>query len=362
MKVIIIGAGASYGLLGKAAPMAKDFGKCLHDLGFITDYPNLQQVVKYLTDQYPPLYFPDNDKASLCNWPYDKIWTAIDNRWKLRGIVEWDHLIKLTTRKETKEIYKIQKYNLWDFAHHELLSAVLRIYGRNLQPIINKNVNEPSNLRSEFEKLDPNKGDCVVTFNCDMLSEELFRKTNIHYIPINVATDQILLEQKITLCKLHGSVNWKIEREKDTQKLTILSEPMDERDYNEIENGKETTPGIIGPAHHKSELLFPEIQGNNFVFFNLLLNQWRVALEKITHANELVVAGYRFPVEDEHTIYMISEALARVPEDEKVSKTITVYHPFESSCKVIENISKLFTVKSITCKGKIQLDEKNEQV
>jgi hypothetical protein len=32
--------------------------------------------------------------------------------------------------------------------------------------------------------------------------------------------------------------------------------PSKRKEYNEFENGKEITPGIIGPAHYKSELIF----------------------------------------------------------------------------------------------------------
>lgn len=78
--VILLGAGASKGTLGKQAPVAKDFGQYLNETvpTWSRNYPYLAAAIRFLEQR-----IPDTSEKS---WSLDKVWSAIDNRVKLRYI------------------------------------------------------------------------------------------------------------------------------------------------------------------------------------------------------------------------------------------------------------------------------------
>lgn len=103
-NVIILGAGASRGTLGEKAPVSAEFGEYLNKKVpcWHTKYPYLAAVVCFLKSRIPDT-FEDS-------WALDKVWSAIDNRIKLR------HVLNLSLpdapfphskmKKKIKELFK----------------------------------------------------------------------------------------------------------------------------------------------------------------------------------------------------------------------------------------------------------------
>jgi len=79
-RVILLGAGASRGTLGEQAPVAAEFGKHLSksNVDWSQEYPYLAAAIRFLKPR-----IPDTSEES---WALDKVWSAIDNRFKLRCI------------------------------------------------------------------------------------------------------------------------------------------------------------------------------------------------------------------------------------------------------------------------------------
>jgi len=80
-RVLLLGAGASRGTLGEKAPISAQFGKCLHRniKDWTNKYPYLSAAVKFFKERI--------QNTSMESWALDKIWGAIDNRVKLRYII-----------------------------------------------------------------------------------------------------------------------------------------------------------------------------------------------------------------------------------------------------------------------------------
>lgn len=79
-RVIILGAGASYGTVGEKAPLARDFGQYLMKKtpDWSKSYPYLAAAINFLE--------PRLQNTSLKSWALDKVWGAIENRVKLRFV------------------------------------------------------------------------------------------------------------------------------------------------------------------------------------------------------------------------------------------------------------------------------------
>ncbi len=341
-RVILLGAGASRGTLREQAPVAAEFGEYLNKRvpGWSKDYPYLAAVVRFLE-----LRIPDTSEKS---WGLDKVWGAIDNRVKLQHILGLSLPDVPFPPPATKEIYKMN-WDPFSFAGFELRWAVARVYGVALDSKIQKAAKGNGTVKKELEQLQP--GDCVISYNYDLLAEKMLRELNKKVVMANPWLKITNANDAILLCKPHGSLNWKQRVPECGRAVQILNRPMhqDEIDFDPAQNAT-IQPGIAAPVPFKSEIIFPELQlrnGNVASFFNLLVAQWRCAIQRISDVERLVILGYGFPAEDLHAHYLFAEAAAERESNKKLE--IEVYEKCEQSFeKVKKEIDKLF--KPASCK------------
>lgn len=302
-RVIILGAGASYGTLAEKAPLARDFGEYLlrKHPDWSRSYPYLAAAISFLE--------PRLQDTTRRSWALDKVWSAIDNRVKLQFVLD------LTLAGSPfppppslkKEIYK-RALDPWGFAGFELRCAVAGVYGIDLDPAIQSASGGDGTVKEKLRELQP--GDCVISFNYELLAETILNKNGQKFFTANRWMHATSVKEVISLCKPHGSLNWKQRAPENGRAVEILDGPMREQEID-FEPTEDCTvqPGIIGPVPYKSEIIFSELQLRNVPsFFHLLVAQWRCAIHCLSVCDKLIILGYGFPPEDLHAQYMFAEA------------------------------------------------------
>ncbi len=339
-NVILLGAGATRGTLGEDAPIAAKFGQCLNRKvpDWDTTYPYLAAVVRFLESR-----IPDTSKES---WALDKVWGAIDNRVKLRCILGLNLPGAPFPPPQTKRIYD-RHMDSWGLAGFELRCAVTRIYGARLNSAIQEAVKGSGTLKRELARLQT--GDCVISFNYDLLAEELLKAVRKRVVRSGRSPETENIKGAVLLCKPHGCLSWRQQVPENGRVVRILDRPMAEEDVDFYPAEKITIqPGIVGPVPFKSEIIVPELQkGNVDDFFKLIVSQWRDAIQRISQAEKLTVLGYGFPPEDLHAHYLFAEAAAK-RENGKGLQVEVFEKDEEAFERVREEINKLF--KPVSCK------------
>jgi hypothetical protein len=338
--VILLGAGASRGILGEQAPVAKDFGQYLNKLvpSWSQNYPYLAAAICFLEQR-----IPDTSEKS---WALDKVWSAIDNRVKLRYI--WDlNLPGAPFRPpNNKNIYKIG-LDPWGLAGFELLCAVAHVYGKALDSKIQEATKGNGTVKMKIEKLQ--QGDCVISFNYDLLTERILENLKKKVTIANSWFGAREVNNTILLCKPHGSLSWQGDFPEIGRCVRILNDPVAEKE-NDYDFAQRTTThaAIVAPVPFKSEIIGSALQLNKVPnFFHLLVAQWRWAIQRISEAEKLIVLGYGFPPEDLHAHYLFAEAAANRKSNNELK--IEVYEGSEQRFdNVKKEIDKLF--KPISCK------------
>jgi len=214
-------------------------------------------------------------------------------------------------------------FNPWLLAGFELKCAVTRVYGTALESKIQEAVKGNGTVKNEIKQLQ--SGDCIISFNYDLLAEKILRQHNKKVAVANPYSDTTNLKDAILLCKPHGSLSWKQWSPERGGSPKILNMPMQEWKIDFIrEIGANILPGIIGPVPFKDEIIFSDLQlGEVPLFFNLVVAQWRSAIQCISETEKLVVLGYGFPPEDLHAHYLFAEAAAKRESDKELE--IEVY-------------------------------------
>lgn len=333
-RVILLGAGASRGTLGEQAPVAAEFGKHLSksNVDWSQEYPYLAAAIRFLKPR-----IPDTSEES---WALDKVWSAIDNRFKLRCI--WGRSLPGAPiiPPTTKWICKGNR-GPWVLAGFELKCAVARVYGTALDSEIQKAIKGNGTVKRELNQLQP--GDYVISFNYDLLAEKILEELSRKVAVANPRLKTMNANDAILLCKPHGSLSWKQRVSERAKAVEILNRPMKENeiDFDPAQNAI-MQPGIVAPVPYKSEIIFPESQEQEPTFFWLLVEQWRCAIRCLSEAENLVVLGYGFPPEDLHAHYLFAEAAAKRNSDKKLE--IEVYEKgkqrFDEVKKVIDKLLK----------------------
>ena len=315
------------GTVGKAAPVAAEFGKRLNQAypGWSTQYPNLKTVINHLGER-------------IDSWSLDRVWGAIDNRAKLRDIVN-GHLTRQPSRfRRVKACHK--QWDAWDVAGVELRRVVTRVYcgvarDRNLV----KNFNSQGwTLRDELEKLQPN--DCVVSFNYDLLTETVLRQIGRRFDLAKSESDITKVRRKkILFCKPHGSLDWKQTVPEEIAKVKLQGKPIPEKDigcYGDFN----VQPGIVPPVPFKEQIISPESQSSVRNSYELLVTQWRCVTKRLSEADEMIVMGYGFPPEDLYGRYLFTEAAARRDPDKKLK--VELYEKKDRVGVVVRYIYEIF--------------------
>jgi hypothetical protein len=328
-----MGAGASFGTLGEKAPVSKGFGKYLHNNvpEWSRNYPYLAAAIRFLEPRIPCTYEE--------SWALDEVWSAIDNRVKLRYVLGGLKLPGAPFPPPTnKNIYKIC-LDPWGLAGFELRCAVVRVYGKDLDSNIQKATEGNGTVKKIIEQLQ--QGDCIISLNYDLLAERILEKLKKKF---TIATPYTVQESdRILLCKPHGSLSWQGFFPENGRCVQILNDPITEEknDFN-FELNTDTHAAIIAPVPFKSEIIDSALQLNKVPnFFNLLVAQWQYAIQRISEAEKLIVLGYGFPHEDQHARYLFAEAKAIRKSNKNLE--IEVYASCKQSFeKVKKEIDELF--------------------
>ena len=114
------------------------------------------------------------------------------------------------------------------------------------------------------------------------------------------------IQKGIHVAKLHGSLNWKLSKSL-VKPLAVPTIPYLDGDFwaeepkypNRFQPDVEVTePLIIPPTWFKNEINDDSRAENRVT--QLVLHQWRVALEILRRADLIIVVGYSLPVTDFH--------------------------------------------------------------
>jgi hypothetical protein len=347
-RVLILGAGASRGILCEKAPTSAEFGEYVHHhiKDWQVEFPYLKSSIEFFRKRIPDTY--------LIHWSLNTIWGAIDNRVKLMSILPLQIPEAPCQHPDNKNIYRYrwhlngskQMQDHFGPAGFELRNLVTRVYGKELKAEISKAVHNGSSLRKELDKLE--NGDCIISFNYDLLVEKMLGEGR-YFIP---EPEKSIPDNSILLCKPHGSVSWKLYYPECGRKSEILSEPLcdQENDYYPDKN-VEIQTGIIEPVPHKSRLINPEKHSFNC----LLAEQWRTLIDKISKAEEITIMGYAFPIEDEHAQYMFAEAAARRTDGKLRIKVYQLdFKSYQNVCKNLIGVFGLNASINVEYMGKVQ--------
>jgi len=333
-RVIILGAGASYGTLGEKAPLARDFGQYLMKKTphWSESYPYLAAAINFLE--------PRLRDTTTKSWALDKVWGAIDNRVKLKFVLGLTLPGAPFPPPSSKKIYK-RNLDPWGFAGFELRCAVAGLYGVDLLPAIQSASAGNGTVREKLKELQA--GDCVISFNYELLAETILKMNGQKFTLANPSINPDDVGDAILLCKPHGSLNWKQRSPENGRSVEIRKDPMreDEIDFAETENCT-VQPGIIGPVPYKSEIIFSELQlGSVGNFFDLLVTQWRCAIQHLSVCDKLIILGYGFPPEDLHAQYLFADTGARRKNSRSID--VEIYEGRKDRFEAVKReVEKLF--------------------
>ena len=343
-NVILLGAGASRGTL-EEAPVAAKFGQCLNQVpDWDKTYPYLAAAVRFLERRIP--------STSKESWALDKVWGAIDNRVKLRCILGLSLPGAPFPPPQTKRIYD-RHMDPWGLAGFELRCALTRVYGVRLTPAIQEAVESSGTLKGELAQL--KAGDCVISFNYDLLAEKILRAVSKCVVRSAPLLETAANKEGVVLCKPHGCLSWKQRVPENGRVVQVLDHPMAEEDVDfEPRENATIQPVIVGPVPFKSEIILPELQKRSVPHsFNLLVSQWRDAIERISQAERLIVLGYGFPPEDLHARYLFAEAAAK--RENSKGLQVEVFEKDEGRFEdVRKEIRRLFKLASCKYRGPVE--------
>lgn len=334
-RVILLGAGASKGTLGECAPISKDFGLYLRATSWAKDFPYLKAAVEFLGRRIAD--------TSLESWALDKVWGAIDNRVKLQYI--WGLSLPNAPFPLVVGGEQVNDWDPWGIAGFELSCLVTQVYGQDLHSKIQKACEGNGTLKKLFSELQA--GDCVISFNYDLLAEGMLANIGKNWVRVNPYTKH---DGKILLSKPHGCLSWKGYFPENGRPVEILNRPMCKNEIHRHEH-----PCIIAPVPFKSEIINWGLQLNKVPnFFYILVAQWQSLIDSIVAADRLVVMGYGFPSEDLHARYFFAEAAVRRNDNLQVE----VYEACcQRYCQVEKNIKTAFEPGChVTClyKGEVE--------
>lgn len=334
-KLLIVGAGASYGTLRPKAPTSNRFGEYVNtNIGnWKSDYPYLNAAVRHFKHSIPGI--------SESSWGLDKIWGAIDNQAKLRDIFERD--LRLPTSPLVKPTHlRIYQTSLDDIglAGFELKRLISNVYDSQIASDFQSHQNGSGSLAQEIVRL--KGGDCVCSFNYDLLTESILRKKSEgDRCKVIIAEPPPVIDKEnegIILCKPHGSLSWKtpVPERKAIPQISPYDSPLPEDKIDFYPSlGFNLQPGLVPPVPFKEQLAVPELQRRVPQFYSLLVHQWKTLMSRISTSDEITLMGYGFPEADGHALHIIGAGAA------KRSKkfTIRIYNT-EKGTKEVECIAK----------------------
>ena len=152
-KVIIVGSGATYGILKERAPLSVGFGKSI-PRDWCERYPYLFDLVSQLSSRF-------NDITTE-SWALNKVWGYIDTWAKLQQALGWPFALK--HHQPSKEPSKSKQFyspgmSHWDRAGREMRCLLTAVYGDDLKlpdKVHLEKTNLPDALRNVSSRLRKN--------------------------------------------------------------------------------------------------------------------------------------------------------------------------------------------------------------
>lgn len=298
MKTVILGSGATAGTC-ELAPTTGGFGRALRQRvpSWRSRYPVLAVLVddllrkerQALHPDYPTSEVVDVPVASIDAWDLARAWTRLDYFSKF------------------PEIQRGQPYGYQ--ANLQLHAAILDVYGESLRTEIRRALANTVEftLCAIISSLQP--GDVLVSFNWDVLAETLAEHLGI---PLIQAPTQNAREA-VTLIKPHGSVSWRYYPSRQHVDMEEGRKPAtDPMAATQVSADPEfIQPFVVGAVPVKSELI-AELQGRHpHSSYCVLIRQWMEFMDALEHTDEVIVAGYNFPEDDNYGRFLIKEAVSR---------------------------------------------------
>ncbi len=220
----------------------------------------------------------------------------------------------------------------------EMRTLISDVLGRIIVPSDN-------NFLKLFGKL---QGECkgqaiaVITFNYDLALEKSLDLSNDlrgrwHYPFIFSSTTR---GEGVKIIKLHGSLNWKSTGPNLTNIDTdYLLEPVPQK----INKTECSQAAIIPPTALKEEINLPKDQPP--ILQGLFNSLWRLALEEISSADNLIIIGYSFPLLDAHADWLFRIATSG---RSKFQEVIYCYKNSSRSEDLERKVRRLFPARSFT--------------
>lgn len=294
-----------------------------------------QDLVKRVAERFPsiPLFiksyfrFPDGVNDPGCDLGLEEVWSAVDLNHKhirLRTF-DWEAVNQEYAREVAEEWLDIidtadnpmspgargaTEYKLLGDCGRHLKQICYRIYGK---PSLNSERDHYWELHRLLTAQDVGHRVEYVTFNYDTCLE---RSLYAHDIRLQYVTDYdvpnvgFLLRDRVHVAKLHGSINWTFNALK-VKPVEIPSirygQQRDESAFWAVEPQYPTRmnrqarirePLIIPPTWFKNEINDDARAEERIT--QLILHQWRVALDMLRRADLVIVVGYSFPPTDFH--------------------------------------------------------------
>jgi hypothetical protein len=298
-------------------------------------FPFLHAAVTYLQEQTTNVIDAD--------WRLDALWNGIDENLKLSGIIANDDFEWPSHVPPGKRLYR--QYlpcwrSFWVLAGWELKRALAIIYGTNLKKLLRKPAICRKWLASRLGDL--LEDDVLASTNYDLLAESILRcKWHSASNCLNEHEYRLRTKGKGPLIlKPHGSLDWLFQTNQLTNRSridrTANGEPITDPQIDLDEDLWETRPLIIAPVRYKDEIVFPSNQPPELV--EVLNFQWARFIDAVSKADDLLVFGYSFPLDDSYGNRLLQEAIRRRPGTPRLK--VQLYLPNDECREVKEKLEK----------------------
>lgn len=297
-----------------------------------------QDTIKRMTEQFQSIRFfveqyfaiPYGTNNTDCRLGLEEVWSAVDlNRRHLTlGTYDWENssqeYLKLVRRGDLDWVdmednptapgdKKPTKRKFLGDCGRDLKRLCHRVYGQPELQIGSQDryAQLHSLLRGMGYKVE------YVTFNYDTCLEKSLHAANVafHYVTDYGIPNAGFVQADVHVAKLHGSLNW-TWNDSSVKPMRVPSSPYMDGDFWAIKprypsrstlEAAIEEPLIIAPTWFKNEINDDSRVEDRVT--QLILHQWRVALEVLRRADLVIVVGYSFPVTDFHVQRLFRLAL-----------------------------------------------------
>jgi hypothetical protein len=180
-----------------------------------------------------------------------------------------------------------------------------------------------------------------VSFNYDTIAERLARRLGKNVKP--APQDEVVVANAITLAKPHGSTSWSMQCHGALDRSAVDGGPRyDSLTLSDYEQKR--SPLVLGAVPIKSELI-REVQqkAGRADIFETVARQWRQVVRAVEFADEIVVAGYSFPRQDEYGRFIIREGLRARSQSKRPNLRIRFFETKQNEARSAASIQDLFS-------------------